>query len=184
SRRAFLERAAILGFSSSAAASFLAACGGSTAGGSTGSSGPVTLTLWDYFNPPGNGYLGLISGYTKANPSVKIQRTVVPFADLKQKLTQGAASGGLPDVAVIDNPDHSAFAALGVLADLTDQINAWGQVDQYFSGPWKSTTWKGKNYGIPNNSNCLALYYNKDMFHKAGVTPPTNWDELHSAAQK
>ncbi len=183
SRRAFLERAAVFGFSSSAAAAFLAACGGSTTGPS-GSTGPVTLTLWDYFNPPGNGYLGLVSGYTKVNPSVKIQRTVIPFADLKQKLIQGAASGQLPDIAVIDNPDHSAFAALGVLTDLTDQISAWGQSDQYFPGPLKSTIWKGKNYGVPNNSNCLALFYNKDMFSKAGVTPPTNLDELHSAAQK
>jgi multiple sugar transport system substrate-binding protein len=89
----------------------------------------------------------------------------------------------LPDIAVIDNPDHSAFAALGVLADLTDQITSWGQASQYFPGPWQSTTWKGKNYGIPNNSNCLALYYNKDLFKKAGLTPPTTWDELHSAAR-
>ena len=40
SRRSFLERATALGFSSSVAAAFLAACGGST----TGSTGPVTLT--------------------------------------------------------------------------------------------------------------------------------------------
>ncbi len=181
-RRAFFERAIALGFSSTAAASLLAACGGSS-GGST-SSGPITLTLWDYFNPPGSGYLGLISSYMKANPNIKIQRTVIPFADLKTKLTQGAASRQLPDVAVIDNPDHSAFAALGVLADLTDEVNTWGQSSQYFPGPWKSTVWKDKNYGVPNNSNCLALFYNKDMFQKAGITPPTTWDEMQSAAKK
>ncbi len=179
-RRSFLERATALGLSSSAAAAFLAACGGST----SGSNGPVTLTLWDYFNPAGSGYLGLISGYTKANPSVKIQRTTIPFADLKQKLIQGAASGQLPDIAVIDNPDHTAFADLGVLTDLTTQISTWGQTSQYFPGPLKSTVWKGKNYGLPNNSNCLALYYNKDMFSKAGLTPPTTLDELHTTAQK
>ena len=181
-RRAFLERATALGLSGSAAAAFLAACGGSSTTGSA--SGPVTLKLWDYFNPPGSGYLGLISGYTKANPSVKIQRTVIPFADLKQKLIQGAASGQLPDIAVIDNPDHSAFSDLGVLTDLTAQVSAWGQADQYFSGTLKSTIWKGKNYGLPNNSNCLALFYNKDMFSKAGITPPTTLDEMRSAAQK
>ena len=181
-RRAFFERAIALGFSSTAAASLLAACGGSS-GGST-SSGPVTLTLWDYFNPAGSGYLGLISSYMKANPNIKIQRTTIPFADLKTKLTQGAASRQLPDIVVIDNPDHSAFAALGVLADLTNQVNSWGQTSQYFPGPWKSTVWKDKNYGVPNNSNCLALFYNKDMFQKAGLTPPTTWDELQSSAKK
>ncbi|HEY4383369.1 MAG TPA: sugar ABC transporter substrate-binding protein [Ktedonobacteraceae bacterium] len=178
-RRTFLERAGALGLSASAAAAFLAACG--EPAGST-SSGPITLTLWDYFNPPGDGYLSIISDYMKANPSIKIQRTVIPFADLKQKLIQGAASKQLPDIAVIDNPDHSAFADLGVLADITSQVTAWGQADQYFPGPWNSTVWKGKNYGIPNNSNCLALYYNKDLFQKAGLKPPTTWDEMHSAA--
>lgn len=181
-RRAFLERALALGVSSSAAASFLAACGGSSS--PAGGSGPVTLTLWDYFNPAGNGYLNMLSAYTKANPSIKIQRTTIPFADLKQKLIQGVASKQLPDIVVIDNPDHSAFAAMGVLADITEQVKAWGQSDKYFTGPWQSTVWKGKNYGVPNNSNCLALYYNKDMFDKAGVTPPTTWDELHSTATK
>ncbi len=181
-RRVFLERAMALGLSGSAAAAFLAACGGGST--STTSSGPVTLTVWDYFNPAGSGYLNLMSQYTKANPSIKFQRTVIPFADLKQKIIQGAASRQLPDIVVIDNPDHSAFSAQGILADLTDRVSSWGQADQYFPGPWKSTTWKGKNYGIPNNSNCLALYYNKDMFQKAGVTPPTNWDELHSTAGK
>ncbi|HTK06221.1 MAG TPA: sugar ABC transporter substrate-binding protein [Ktedonobacteraceae bacterium] len=178
-RRTFLERAGALGLSASAAAAFLAACG-EPAGSTT--SGPITLTLWDYFNPPGDGYLGIISDYMKANPSIKIQRTVIPFADLKQKLIQGAASKQLPDIAVIDNPDHSAFADLGVLADITSQVTTWGQADQYFPGPWNSTVWKGKNYGIPNNSNCLALYYNKDLFQKAGLKPPTTWDEMHSAA--
>jgi multiple sugar transport system substrate-binding protein len=183
SRRAFFERALALGFSSTAAASLLAACGGSSGGGGT-SSGPITLTLWDYFNPPGSGYTGLLTSYTKVNPNVKIQHTAIPFADLKTKLTQGAASRQLPDIVVIDNPDHSAFASLGVLADITDQVKTWGQADQYFPGPWKSTEWKDKNYGIPNNSNCLALYYNKDMFQKAGLTPPTTWDELQSSAKK
>jgi multiple sugar transport system substrate-binding protein len=177
-RRIFLKQAAAFGFSSSAAMALLAACGGST------TTGPITLTLWDYFNTAGSGYLGLITEYSKVNSSVKIQRTAIPFADLKQKLTQGAASKQLPDIIVIDNPDHSAFASMGILADLTSEITDWGQANQYFEGPWKSTTWKGKNYGVPNNSNCLALYYNKDIFQSAGVTPPTTWDELHSIAGK
>src|SRR5438046_2607976 len=105
-RRTFLERATALGLSSSAAATVLAACGGSSTASSS-SSGPVTLKVWDYFNPPGKGFMGLLNGYSKVNPSVKLQNTTIPFADLKQKLLQGTASGQLPDIVVIDNPDHS-----------------------------------------------------------------------------
>ena len=82
---------------------------------------------------------------------------------------------------MIDNPDHSAFAALGVLEDLTDRVKAWGQANAYFDGPWDSTTYQGKNYGIPDNSNCLVLWYNTAFTDPAEIAPPTNWDELKAA---
>jgi multiple sugar transport system substrate-binding protein len=144
----------------------------------------TTLTLWDYFTSPGKGYMNLFNEYMAVNPSVFIQRTTYPFSDLKQRLALAEASRQLPDIVVIDNPDHTAFAARGILADITDQIKAWGKINQYFAGPVKSTMWQGRYYGMPNNSNCLALYYNKDMLEAAGVVPPTNWDELREAARK
>jgi multiple sugar transport system substrate-binding protein len=181
SRRTFIGRTAALGISTGAAITLLEACGGS-AGGSV-STGPVTLSIWDYSNPPGAGYLSLLAAYPKVKPNVKLQHTAIPFADLKQKIIQGAAARQLPDIVIIDNPDHQAFSSMGILADLTSQISSWGQGSEYLKGPWTSTTWKGKNYGIPNNSNCLALYYNVDMLNRAGVKPPTDWNELHAAAK-
>ncbi|MCB0057738.1 MAG: extracellular solute-binding protein, partial [Caldilineaceae bacterium] len=61
-----------------------------------------------------------VAKYNAAQSAVTVERTFVPFGDLKQKLLQGAAAGQLPDLVIIDNPDHSSFASLGVLADITD----------------------------------------------------------------
>ena len=47
-----------------------------------------------------------------------------------------------------------------------------------FKGP------DGKTYGYPKDGNTLAMAYNEDMLSAAGVTPPTNWDELKAAAEK
>src|SRR5712672_193149 len=105
-RREFLARTIALGVSSGAAMALLEACGGSSGGSS---SGPITLTLWDYFQTAGKGYLSVI------------------VADLKQKIIQGAASKQLPDIVVIDNPDHSAFSSMGILAGITSEVSAWGQ---------------------------------------------------------
>jgi multiple sugar transport system substrate-binding protein len=113
---------------------------------------------------------------------VTIKRTGQPFADLKQKLLQGATAGELPDIVVIDNPDHSSFAALGVLADITDRVSEWGQEGQYFEGPFASTRFQDRCYGIPDNSNCLALWANTALVEKAGVEIPTDWDGLRAAA--
>lgn len=176
---------------------FLAACapaaapaGGGAApaegGAAAPTAGTTTLTWWDYMGEAGsaNGeaVMAQVAKYNAAQSAVTVERTFVPFGDLKQKLLQGAAAGQLPDLVIIDNPDHSSFASLGVLADITDPITAWGKSGDYFPGPWDSTVYQGKNYGIPDNSNCLVQWQNKAFTEPAGITAPTNWDELRAAA--
>jgi multiple sugar transport system substrate-binding protein len=143
----------------------------------------VTLAQWDYYNDANEkAVLDRIARYHKAHPNVTIKRTGQPFAQLKQKLLQGATAGELPDIVVIDNPDHSSFAALGVLADVTDRVAEWGQESAYFEGPFQSTKYQDRCYGIPDNSNCLALWANTAMLEKAGVEVPGDWDALRAAA--
>lgn len=180
-RRAFLERALALGVGSSAL--LMAACGGS--GGNTPSNGPITLTTWDYYTGSGVPILTQrFDDFTKLHPNIKFQRSYIPYPDMNQKVLQGAAAGTLPDLLLIDSIAHPTYSSNGILIDLTDRIKTWGQIDQYFAGPLQSVTWKGKYYGLPNNNNCLGLYYNSDMFSQAGVKPPTTWDELRAAAKK
>ncbi len=188
SRRTILERARTLGIGSlwacetGAILTALNACGDS---GSTNTHGQITLTAWDYASSgSANVLLQRYENFTKLHPTIKIQRTFIPYADMHQKVLQGAAAGKLPDLLLVDSLSHPTYSANGVLVDLTDRIKAWGQIDQYFSGTLQSSSWHGKNYGLPNNSNCLALYYNADMLEQAGVQPPTTWDELRSTAKK
>jgi multiple sugar transport system substrate-binding protein len=145
----------------------------------------ITLTWWDYYSEGANNTAmnNQLQRYMESHPNVTIERTAIPFGDLKQKLLQGATAGELPDIAVIDNPDHQAFAALGVLTDLTEQVTAWGQASDYFTGPWESTVYQGKNYGIPDNSNCLVLWYNTDLTGPE-FAPPATWDELTAAVSE
>jgi multiple sugar transport system substrate-binding protein len=182
-RRRFLEAAGAAG--AAALIPGLAACGGDDGGGASAGSGNVTLTWWDYFNEANQRAVeDRIARYTKANPNVKIERTYQPFPDLKQKLLQGATAGELPDIVVIDNPDHQSFAALGVLADISDRVEQWGEQDSYFEGPWQSTLYKERNFGLPDNSNCLTLWTNTRLLEQAGVEVPTDWDQLRDAAMK
>lgn len=144
----------------------------------------VTLTWWDYYDGAnGEAMEKQIAAYAEAQPSVTIQRTYIPFADLKQKLLQGAAAGDLPNIVVIDNPDHQAFASLGILEDITDRVGEWGEGGSYFEGPWTSSMFEDRNYGIPDNSNCLVMWGNDDLMAAAGVQFPTTWDELTAAAE-
>jgi multiple sugar transport system substrate-binding protein len=123
-----------------------------------------------------------IQRFNDSHPNIQIERSAVNFDDFVQLLVQGAAAGELPDIALIDNPNFHGFAALGVLADLTDTINSWGETDLYFPGHWASTVFEGVNYGVPVFSNCLAWWMNTDMKEEAGVDTPTTWDELKEVA--
>ncbi|WP_046175656.1 ABC transporter substrate-binding protein [Domibacillus indicus] len=171
----------------------LSACGSSESGGETenesnGGSDQVTIKIWDYLQPDSSSEReqeALMKKYQEENPSVTFERTYMPFADLKTKLLQGVGAGELPDIVLIDNPDHQSFAQAGVFADITEKVDEWGEGDQYFEGPMESATLDGKIYGIPNNSNALAIYYNKDMFEEAGITDlPKTWDEFMETAKK
>ena len=146
----------------------------------------VTLKLIDPWAGTtfGDTHNAQIKRYMDSHPGVTIERLDVPFADFRQNLVQGAAAGDMPDIALIDNPDFHSFAALGVLADLTSEIKAWGKADLYFPGHWSSTVYQGVNHGVPCFSNCLAWWMNSDMKAEAGVSTPTSWDELTAAATK
>ena len=147
----------------------------------------VTLQWWDYLKDSAGDVKGvddLIAGYQASHPNVKIERTSFAFGDLKTKIIQAAATGTMPDIVIIDNPDHQAMAAQGALADITAQVKGWRDKDQYFPGPWASTVYQGKNYGVPYKSNATALFFNEDLLRQAAIqSPPKTWDELRKAAK-
>lgn len=104
----------------------------------------------------------------------------MPFADFKKQLSIGATADVLPDIVIIDSPDHASYAAMGIFADVTGKFD----VSTFYEGPINSCTLDGVLYGIPFGSNCLALYYNEDMLAAAGCEVPATWDELKDVAAK
>ena len=157
-----------------------------TSGDSAGGDDKITLDLWHYFGEHEQTVFdAMIEKYNNENDkNINVVATFVAREDLMKQYTMGVVSGELPDLGMVDNPDHASFTTMGVFQDITDLVNGWGQVDQFFEGPLKSTTLDGKIYGLPHNSNCLALIYNKTMLADAGVDVPETWDQLMAAAEK
>jgi len=92
-----------------------------------------------------------------------------------------ASSRTLPDVLMLENPDVQQIAAGGALAPLAD----FGlSADGYAKGVVAASTYQGKLHGLQPVANTIGLFYDKDMLDKAGIKPPTTWDELKSAAKK
>lgn len=123
---------------------------------------------------------GIIKKYNSSQDNITVEAKYVPFADFKKQLSIGATASELPDIVVLDNPDHASYAAMGIFADITDKID----VSQYYEGPLASCTLDGKLYGVPFGSSSLALFYNEDMLKAANCEVPTTWDELVEVAKK
>jgi multiple sugar transport system substrate-binding protein len=163
----------------------LAACGDNGSGSSSGTSaGKVdSLSILDYYtDDPGKTQVDtMLKACATAAGVPTISHTDVPGPTLIQKVLQQASSKTLPDVLMLDNPDIQQIAATGALAPLKDfGLNA----DGFAPGPVSAATYKGDLYALQPGANTIAIFYNEDMLTKAGVKPPTTWDELKTAAKK
>ncbi len=145
-----------------------------------------TVTVWNYWETPKHQetLARVCKDFNSSQDKIEVVTKYIPFADFKKQLSIGAAASELPDIVIIDNPDHASYSAMGIFADITDKLASWPDLKQYFEGPLNSAKLKGRLYGIPFGSNCLSLYYNEDMLKAAGVKPPKTWDELKSVAVK
>lgn len=140
------------------------------------------VTIWYYWENLSHQEIldEVIQAFNASQDDIIVEAKYVPFADFKKQLSIGASADVLPDLVIIDSPDHAAYATMGIFADITGKFD----VSNYFDGPIASCTLDGVLYGIPFGSNCLSLYYNVDMLEAAGAKVPTTWDELKDTAAK
>jgi multiple sugar transport system substrate-binding protein len=161
-----------------------------TAVPATAAPASAEVNLWTYYGDTGPAAACVKTAADDFNASqsqyvLKIRN--LAFTDFNQQVTTAIAGGVTPDLMIVDNPDNAKYAAAGALADITDYVKEWGQGDKFLPGPWNSTLWNGKNYGIPLGSNTVVLWINTDMATAAGLDinkPPTTWDEFETWAEK
>ncbi|MGI8459501.1 MAG: sugar ABC transporter substrate-binding protein [Propionibacteriaceae bacterium] len=161
----------------------LTACGGSGGKSAGGTDETVTsLSVLDYYNDePSKSIIADMLKKCGTSIGVQIQREAVPGDTLIAKVLQQASSKTLPDVLMLDNPDVKQIAATGALTALNEE---GASADGYAQGVVDAATTDGKLYALQPGANTIGIFYNKDILAKAGVKPPTTWDELKSTAKE
>ncbi|MGO2513105.1 ABC transporter substrate-binding protein [Marinomonas polaris] len=146
----------------------------------------TTLTIWSLDKEFQPAYI-FAKEFNDMDNGIKIEYRQIQFDDVVSEAMRAYATGKSPDIIAIDNPEHALFSSRGAFLDLTDRIDKSSIIhkENYFKGPLNSVTWDEKLYGIPKATNTIALYYNKELFKKAGIDhPPQTWDELVVDARK
>lgn len=149
---------------------------------STVQAAPQEVTMWHYFDqkPEQEMLADMVEEYNSLQDDIHINATFVSRTELMNQYTVGALSGELPDIGQVDSPDMESYISLGVFEDITDELESWGELDQFYDGPLSSCKDPdGKVYGLPQNSNCLALACNMDLLKAAGYDHmPQSLDEF------
>lgn len=154
--------------------------------GDAASGGTVELELWTYWDDVDRqaAWYEILDDFREENPNIALDVRFVPSQQMVQQISVAYAGESLPDVIQMDNPWVASFAEMGVLTDITEEVSASINLDNYYDGPAGSSRLGGQLYGLPLTSNNICLFYNKEKLAEAGYDgPPTDWDELREYAE-
>lgn len=130
--------------------------------------------LWDiasttYYEP-------LIKAYEAKNPNVKIEMLDLGSADFMTMLSTQLSGGdsSIDVVTIKDIPGYNNLVKRNLLMNLNDKIKSENVDLSLYGGTTDQISVDGKLYGIPFRSDFWVVFYNKDVFDKAGVAYPDN----------
>lgn len=177
-----------------AALSLLAACGGGTSGSSEFedagkedvSADGDTLSLWimEGTNPDAKPFFAELSKAFEEETGATLDVQFVPWADAHNKFVNAIAGGTTPDVAEVGTTWTPEFADAGALMDLSGPVEEAGLGEELVPGLVEAGTVDEALYGMPWYAGVRSVVYRTDVFEKAGVEPPTTWDELVTVGEQ
>jgi N,N'-diacetylchitobiose transport system substrate-binding protein len=131
---------------------------------------------------------GVITQFHKDYPAYKntnIKVVYVPWGNRTQDWTNALASGkNAPDITELGNTDTPTEASLGMLANISSQVNSWTNKSDVVSGMLANDTQNGSTYAVPWFGGVRGIWYRTDQFKAAGIaSTPTTWTQLVADAK-
>lgn len=130
--------------------------------------------LWDldattYYTP-------LIEAYEAAHPEIEIETLDLGSTDYMTMLSTQLTGGddSIDVVTVKDIPGYSNLVKAGQLLALNEFVANQKIDTSVYGGITDQISVDGKYFALPFRSDFWIVYYNKDLFDKAGVPYPTN----------
>ncbi|MEC3956903.1 extracellular solute-binding protein [Nocardia sp. CDC153] len=126
---------------------------------------------------------GIIADFQKANPDIKVKLSMESWDSIKDVVrTDLQANSTTPDILNLDA--YSTFATDGKLYPASDIVDA-SVLSDIQPGFAKNASINGTQWALPLFASTRTLFYNTDLFAKAGIAaPPKTWAELTDDAKK
>ncbi|WP_411284057.1 extracellular solute-binding protein [Lapillicoccus sp.] len=154
---------------------------GGGAGGETAKVASIKLVAAEYSKGTATFWKQFAEKY-KAKTGTTLEVQVVSWDSIDQTSSTMIQNNNAPDIL---NLNIYASYAKDKLLYSADEVLSPAVKSDLLDAFVKSGSYQDKMYGMPDLSSARALFYNKDLFAKAGIAAaPKTWDEFVSAAQK
>jgi len=155
-----------------------------------GSGQQIELVVWQVPNSPTMQQImeNMVKPFEQAN-NIKVTIVVVPWSDLDTQWESAIQTRQTPSFGYMYDFRLPTYYRSGALEPL-DQDFSKDELSKYLEQPLSTAMYQGHLYAMPFLVSSDALLYNKAIFQKAGITPPTDpnysptWEEFLGWAQK
>jgi len=142
----------------------------------------VIVTFWG-FTMNDEHAKKVLTTFMKENPDIEVEYVQLSWSNGFDKIVTAIAGGEKLDVVELGNTWVASFADKGALENMDSFYKKYGK--DYMG--WNTTYYKKSYYSVPWLLGTRAMFYNLDLFEKAGLNPdkpPVTWDEVLKAAAK
>lgn len=134
----------------------------------------------------------VIKEYNQSQNEVEVRGIFTGNYDTTKVKAEAAAKSGQPPALVIMSANFTADLAIKNEILPMDELFKYGDekatpflVDKFWPAMRQNAQVNGVTYAIPFHNSTPILYYNKDLFKKAGIDhPPADWAELLADSKK
>ncbi|MFF5077373.1 ABC transporter substrate-binding protein [Actinoplanes sp. NPDC000266] len=175
-----------------ALAATLAAC--SSTGAQDSSEKSLEIVYWNYGPAAEQGNKATADAFTAAHPDTKVSLTPVTgenWGTYYANVATLIASGKRPDLMVISGEGAQFVHANKLIKPINEYLDSDAEAKtitgDIAQGLIDGFTVKGDVVTLTYGWNDMVVYYNTDVFKKAGVEPPKadwTWDDFAATAKK
>jgi multiple sugar transport system substrate-binding protein len=155
----------------------------------------LSMLSWNYTGTMKDAYDGYISGYLAKQPKVSaVNIEAQPFVNFGDVLNVRLSAKTPPNISWINASTGPQYVNSGKLVDLTPAINAVSDFDladypDAALAPWRNGN---KLVALPFTNASNVVFYNADIFAKAGIATPLElsnqgkwtWDAMRETSRQ
>ena len=155
----------------------------------TGAAAGTKVNAWTGLTGDDKGrFEEMIKAFNTSQGEVEVIPSFYSWDLLHSKLVASAQTGGAPEMLLMWVTVVPEMVRMGALQPMDDLLGEAGvKASDFIPRAWSLGLVDGKRYGVPMDTHILGMYYNTELFEKAGLDPkkaPVTMDEFVTAAKK